>query len=214
MTVRTKPAFPTVSLIVQAAMAAVFLVGVTGAATAQAVISDDGGLVEWTIAMDGVSTAPVVSAVPITGLNNVFPAYNNTWTNGSGVTLHVAASGWGGTAIGAYHLTTPAGGMTDGNIVAVTSAGYMGSTDTATLTLPAAQQYFGAMVNAFAGSYDTLSFYNGSALCRATINVRIRDNQDERAFRLWRLREGGARPEAPEPESSAPTSCLGTGTVW
>ena len=50
--------------------------------------------------------------------------------------------------------------------------------------------------------------------CRATINVRIRDNQDERAFRLWRLREGGARPEAPEPESSAPTSCLGTGTVW
>ena len=53
-----------------------------------------------------------------------------------------------------------------------------------------------------------------AACCRATINVRIRDNQDERAFRLWRLREGGARPEAPEPESSAPTSCLGTGTVW
>ena len=64
----TKPAFPTASLIVQAAMAAAFLVGVTGAARAQAVITDDGGLVEWTVGMNGVSSAPGVSPVNLSGL--------------------------------------------------------------------------------------------------------------------------------------------------
>jgi hypothetical protein len=68
MTGMKKPAFPTASLIVQAAMAAAFLVGVTGAAMAQAVIKDDGGLVQWTIGMNGVSSAPGVSAVNLSGL--------------------------------------------------------------------------------------------------------------------------------------------------
>ena len=70
MTGMRKPAFPTASLIVQAAMAAAFLVGVTGAARAQAVINqDDGGLVQWTIGMNGVSSAPGVSAVNLSGLD-------------------------------------------------------------------------------------------------------------------------------------------------
>ena len=44
---------------------------------------------------------------------------------------------------------------------------------------------------------NILAGYDGGyapARCRATINVRIRDNQDERAFRLWRLREGVGVP--------------------
>jgi hypothetical protein len=50
-------------------MAAAFLVGVTGAARAQAVINqDDGGLVQWTIGLNGVSVAPGVSAVNLSGL--------------------------------------------------------------------------------------------------------------------------------------------------
>ena len=63
MTGMTKPTFPTASLIVQAAMAAAFLVGVTGVARAQAVIKDDGGLVQWTIGLSGTSAASGVSAV-------------------------------------------------------------------------------------------------------------------------------------------------------
>jgi hypothetical protein len=42
-----------------------------------------------------------------------------------------------------------------------------GITGTATLALPAAQQYFGALVESYTSSENTLTFYNGSTLVDA-----------------------------------------------
>jgi len=170
-----KSAFPTASLIVQAYMAAAFLVGVTGAARAQAVINqDDGGLVEWTIGMNGVSVAPGVSAVDLSrfGSGNG----NLAWSNTSGVSLGVSAPNNGGAGTG--HLDTPSQASWTGSYFFINSDNNVGgpgtwnyaATGTATLTLPAAQQYFGALLDSFTGSVNALAFYNGSVLVD-TINV-------------------------------------------
>jgi hypothetical protein len=166
MTGMKKPAFPPVSLIVQAAMAAVFLVGVTGAARAQAVINqDDGGLVQWTIGMNGVSSAPGVSAVNLSGLG--FTGGSGSWSNGS---VSVSTSGpWTGGVISSAR-DTPSG-IYNGPSLFVDSDNIGGggtatpaATGTATLTLSSASGYFGALVNSMTSSVNTLAFYNGTTL--------------------------------------------------
>ena len=155
----TKPAVMTASRIVQATMAAAFLVGVTGAASAQAVIKDDGGLVQWTIGMNGVSSASGVSAVNLSGLNYF-------WGPGSasnGSVSEVVSSPWTG-GVRSVPLDLPSSGSTSGPAFFVDSYGESGKTGTATLTLPAAQTYFGALINSETNTTNTVSFYNDSAL--------------------------------------------------
>jgi hypothetical protein len=163
MTGMTKPAFPIASLIVQAAMAAAFLVGVTGAARAQAVINqDDGGLVQWTIGLNGVSVAPGVSRVNLNGLGYFCcGSGSSSWSNGS-----VSVSGSAPYAAGAppEYLDTPGGGRYPyGLTVLANSYGNPGM-GTATLTLPSASGYFGALVNSATNSLNTLAFYSGTTL--------------------------------------------------
>ena len=170
MTGMRKPAFPTASLIVQAAMAAAFLVGVTGAARAQAVINqDDGGLVQWTIGMNGVSSAPGVSAVNLSGLD--LGSTSNTY----GVSVSSSAP-W---ASGVYYqaMDTPSGTYTGPFVFADSYNGIFppgtptpAATGTATLTLPFASGYFGALVDSYASSVNTLAFYSGATLVDS-INV-------------------------------------------
>jgi len=173
----TKPASPTASLIVQAAMAAAFLVGVTGAAMAQAVIhQDDGGLVQWTIGMNGVSSAPGVSPVNLSGLRFFAGGGSGSWSNSYGVAVSASAP-WAG---GVYHgsLDTPSGSYYTPLFLFANS--YNGTsppgtptpaaTGTATLTLPSASGYFGALVDSYTSSLNTLAFYNGATLVES-INI-------------------------------------------
>jgi hypothetical protein len=165
MTGMKKPAFPTASWIVQAAMAAAFLVGVTGAARAQAVINqDDGGLVQWTIGMNGVSLAPGVSAVNLSGLG--YATGNGSWSNGYGVSVSESTPWAGGVFAGP--LDTPNGSTGSVPFFFADSSNET-SSGTAAITL-SQKEYFGALVDSFPNSVNTLSFYNGSTLVD-TINV-------------------------------------------
>jgi len=160
MTARTKPAFPTASLIVQAAMAAAFLVGVTGAARAQAVINqDDGGLVQWTIGLNGVSVAPGVSAVNLSGLG--LSSGSGSWSNAYGVSVSTNAPWYGG--VYPTTLDTPTGTYA-GIQVFVSSTNAPGTTGTTTMTLSSSRGYFGALLDSQADSVNTLAFYNGATL--------------------------------------------------
>jgi len=163
MTGMNKPAFPTASLIVQAAMAAAFLVGLTGAARAQAVIhQDDGGLVQWTIGMNGVSSAPGVSAVNLPQLDTTFGS--QSWvTSAGGVTITQSMPASSATYVGGSLVYTPVSAKSTPVVnLYATGAGQVG---TVTVTLPVAQEFFGALFNSFVSpAVNTISFYNGSTL--------------------------------------------------
>jgi hypothetical protein len=153
---------------VQAAMAAAFLVGVTGAARAQAVISDDGGFVEWTIGMNGVSVAPGVSAVNLSGLGFFAGGGSGSWSNSYGVSVSASAA-WSGGVYGTT-LDSPTGTYTGTQFFASgdngIDGGYAqpGSTGTAMMTLSSERGYFGALLDSQADSVNTLAFYNGATL--------------------------------------------------
>jgi hypothetical protein len=146
---------------------------------AASVIQDAGGFVQWTDAMSGVSTAPGVSAVDLSGLGYVSAddAWNSasgSWSNAGGVALTASTANWirsyAGEQTSLIGVPSWSSGISVPLIFAESRYQQFDVPATATLTLPSQRGYFGAIVDTVESSTDIISFYNNGTLVDA-INV-------------------------------------------